>query len=92
MRVNVYDVNHYGLVGQNLLSQSIKHTISTKQGLVSIPLEDYGIYVHSNIIVGIELLKVYGRQIGFSLAGSMSKGTSFIRYKSQANDLGYIAN
>ncbi|MFC4689320.1 carboxypeptidase-like regulatory domain-containing protein [Dokdonia genika] len=83
VRVNVYDVNHYGLVGQNLLSQSIKHTISTKQGLVSIPLEDYGIYVHSNIIVGIELLKVYGRQIGFSLAGSMSKGTSFIRYKSQ---------
>lgn len=83
VRVNVYDVNDYGLVGQNLLNQSIKHTISERGGEVTIPLSEYGIYVHSNIIVGIELLKVYGRQIGFSLSGSRSKGISFIRYRSQ---------
>lgn len=83
VRVNVYDVNDYGYVGQNLLTQSIRHTIDTQQGLVTIPLQEYGIYVHRNIIVGIELLKVYGRQIGFSLSGSRSRGISFIRYRSQ---------
>lgn len=82
VRVNVYDVDR-GVVGRNLLKESINYTIDAKSGLVSIPLEKYGIYVHENIIVGIELLKIYGSQIGFSLAGSRSEGISFVRYKSQ---------
>ena len=82
VRVNVYDTSQ-GLVGQTLLNESIQYTIKSKGGVVNIPLEKYGIYVHSNIVVGIELLKVYGRQIGFSLAGSQSTGISYVRYKSQ---------
>lgn len=82
VRVNVYDVDR-GLVGRSLLQESIQYTLDAKTGLISIPLEKYNVVVNENIIVGIELLKVYGRQIGFSLAGSRTKGISFVRYRSQ---------
>lgn len=82
IRVNVYDVDR-GLVGRNLLQESIQYTLDTKSGLVTIPLEKNHIVVHEDIIVGIELLKVYGRQVGFSLAGSRTKGISFVRDRSQ---------
>lgn len=84
VRVNVYDLDR-GLVGRNLLQESIQYTLDAKSGLVSIPLEKYNVVVHENIIVGIELLKVYGKQIGFSVAGSRTKGISFVRYRSQDN-------
>ena len=83
VRVNVYDYdNHY--VGRNLLTKSITHTITRKSGLEVIPLEEYNIVVDEDIVVGVELLKFYGKGLGFAVAGIKSRGTSFLRYNSQS--------
>ena len=82
IRVNVYDLEN-GLPGKNLLNTNIYHTISNADKEVSINLDPYNVFVDEDIIVSIELIKVYGTYVDFVVAGSPKKGLSFTRHLSQ---------
>jgi len=82
IRVNIYDYNK-GYPKENLLSKNILHTVSVRNGMVEIPLKRYGIIVDDDIVVSIELVEVFGLQIGFAVAGSFGKGIAFTRTLSQ---------
>ncbi len=82
VRVNVYDY-HKRYPGKNLLTQNIFYTIKKKEGTVTIPLEDYNIYVSDDVVVSIELIQVYGLDIGLSVASSVSRGVAYTRSLSQ---------
>ena len=82
IRVNIYDYEN-GLPGKNLLKENIFHTISKTYGEEIINLEPYDIYVHNDIVVSIEMIKVYGAYVDFEVAGAISKGRSFTRHLSQ---------
>ena len=78
VRIKVYDY-HRGKPGKNLLGQNIYHTISKKKGIETIPLKKYNILVNEDIIVSLELVKIYGNTIYFEVSGSPYKGISFTR-------------
>lgn len=82
VRVNIYNYKR-GMPKENILSKNILSTIKTNQGMVTIPLQSYGIVVDDDIVVSIELLEVSGLQIGFAVAASYGKGLAFTRTLSQ---------
>jgi len=69
LRINIYDY-HKGFPSKNLLIKNIFYSISNKNGTVTIDLEPYNIKVDHDIVVGLELIKVYGDKIGFALSAS----------------------
>ncbi len=81
VRVNVYD-SKKRMPGRNLLTSNIYHTITNKKGEEVIDLKDYNIIVHDDIVVSLELVKVYGNDIEFSI-GASEEGRSYLRYVSQ---------
>jgi len=81
VRVNIYKEENK-IPGKNILKKNIFHTITSKEGAEKIDLEPYNIVVSEDIIVSLELVKVYGKNIGFMIRGA-GTGTSFIRYISQ---------
>ena len=83
IRVNIYNYKDR-YPGNKLNSQNIYHTIKNKSGVETIDLEPYNLYVNNDIIVSIELLKVYGDKIGLAISGRDQGSTnSFLRYVSQ---------
>jgi cytoskeletal protein CcmA (bactofilin family) len=82
VRINIYRYNN-GTPGENILKTNIYHTISKPFGEEEIDLEPYNIVVHDNIVVSIELVKVFGTYIDFEFAASRFKGISFTRHLSQ---------
>jgi len=81
IRVNIYEeVN--GMPGKNVLKANIFHTISKYFGEEIIDLKPYNIVVSDNIIVSIELIKVFGNYIDFEVATSRFKGRSYTRHLS----------
>ena len=84
VRINVYDTDPVFFTPRtNLVRKAIYHTINTKKGKETIPLKQYGIRVHDDVIVSIELIEVYGSRIGLALAASSNKRSSFIKRSSQ---------
>lgn len=84
IRVNVYDIDPtYFTPAQKISTQPILHTIAIKEGTEFIPLKEYGIVVDDDIIVSVELLKVYGKDVGLVLACSSNKRSSYIKKNSQ---------
>jgi len=82
MRVNVYNyVNGYP--GENLLKTKIYHTITKKEGEEIIDLKPYNIHVNKDIIIGLELVEVYGEKIGFVVSADRDLGVSLTKYTSQ---------
>jgi tetratricopeptide (TPR) repeat protein len=80
VRVNVYDIHPgYFEPRDNLLKQAIYHTIKRRNGKETIPLSDYNIQVDDDVIVGIELVKIYGERIGFAVSASANKKSSYLR-------------
>lgn len=83
VRVNIYNYKDR-YPGDKLNSQNIYYTIKIKSGVETIDLKPYDIYVNNDIIVSIELLKVYGDKIGLAISGRDQGSTnSFLRYISQ---------
>jgi len=82
IRVNVYDYKE-GMPGKNLLTQNIYHTIKINSGIETINLEPYNVIVNNDIIVSLELIKVYGTSIDFEIAGSNYKTHSYTRLYNQ---------
>lgn len=84
VRVNVYDIDPVFLTPKsNIVRQPVYHTIATKKGKETIPLKEYGIQVDDDVIVSVELIKVYGSQIGLALSCSSNKRSSYIKRSSQ---------
>ncbi len=81
VRVNVYE-SKGKVPGRNMLTSNIYHTISRKKGMEVIDLSDYNIIVHDDVMVSLELIKVYGKEIEFSVSASPD-GRSYLRYVSQ---------
>jgi len=84
IRVNIYDFKR-GYPGIKLLKQNILTTVVQKEGVVTIDLSPYNIKVDDDIVIGIELVKVYGENIEFAISGEEFKGTAFRRFVSQDN-------
>ena len=82
VRVNIYDYKQR-YPGKNLLSQNIFKTISSKEGSATINLKPYNVYVNQDVVVSIELVEVYGDDIGFAIASSMDRGIAYTRSISQ---------
>ena len=82
IRINVYDgtTKH---PENKLTNKNIIYTLKTKLGKVGIDLAPYDIMVEDDFSIGIELLKVYGNEIGLKLAGDDTPGVSYRRYASQ---------
>lgn len=82
IRVNIYEeVN--GMPGKNIVKENILHTIFKPFGEEIIDLKPYNIVVNDNIIVSIELIKVYGTYVDFEVATSRYNGTAYTRHLSQ---------
>ena len=73
VRINVYD-GRTKFPEKKLTNKNIVYTLSTKVGRVGVDLVPYGIVVEDDFSIGIELLKVYGAEIGLKLAGDDTPG------------------
>ena len=82
VRVNVYEYIN-GMPGKNLLTQNIYHTIKINSGIETINLEPYNVIVNNDIVVSLELIKVYGTSIDFEIGGSNYKTHSYTRLYNQ---------
>lgn len=82
VRVNIYD-GDTKVPEQRLTNKNIMYTIKTKVGKVGIDLKPYDIIVQDDFSIGIELLKVYGNELGLIVAGDDTPGVSYRRYASQ---------
>lgn len=86
LRINVYDYDKRR-PGRNLLNVNIFHSISVKKGIEKIDLRPYNIIVNSDVIVSIEVVEVFGDQIGFVVGGLKKTGitnaSTYTRYISQ---------
>jgi len=83
VRVNIYDVEK-NLPGKNLLQQEIYKTIIGK-GKQRVNLNPYNIIVDDDIIVSLELIKVYGDVIEFAIGGVKSGKQSYVKLVSQSS-------
>lgn len=84
VRVNVYDIDPLFRIPQNnILNTTIYHTVSRRSGVERIPLSKYKIFTDTDVIVSIELIEIYGERLGFAVAGSGNKNSSFTRPISQ---------
>jgi tetratricopeptide (TPR) repeat protein len=82
VRVNIYEEIN-GMPGENLVKANILHTISKSFGEEIIDLKPYKIVVDDNIIVSIELIKVFGSYVDFEVATSRYNGKAYTRHLSQ---------
>ena len=82
VRVNIYEEIN-GMPRENLVKANILHTISKSFGEEIIDLKPYKIVVDDNIIVSIELIKVFGSYVDFEVATSRYNGKAYTRHLSQ---------
>lgn len=82
IRVNVYNYAKRS-PSKKILTQNIFYTITQKEGEVAIDLKPYNIRVDDDFVISIELVKVYGESIGFSVSAEDYAGVAFKRYTSQ---------
>ncbi len=82
LRVNVYDYKKR-LPSQNIVNTQIYHTVRRGEKDVLIDLSSHGIIVDDDIVVSVELVKVYGDQLALAIAGSDTRVISFTRAISQ---------
>ena len=84
VRLNIYEYKK-GYPQQNILKQNIFHTISRKSGKETIDLSLYQISVDKDVVISLELVEVYGNNIGFAISANNQLGTSFTKLISQDN-------
>ncbi len=82
MRINIYKGNTY-YPEVKITSQNILYMINIKQGKAEVDLSSYDLYVEDDFSIGLELLKVYGDEVGLILASDNIPGLSYRRYASQ---------
>ncbi len=83
VRINMYNCEK-NMPGQNILTESIFHTITTKRGVEKVSLKAHNITVDEDVVIGIELVEFYGDDLYLSVSGSPFGGTAYLREKSQS--------
>lgn len=82
VRVNIYEIDK-GLPGRNISKKNILHTIRKKRGKIIIDLSPYNIIVDNHFIVSLELLKIYGNEVGIAISAFNDGARSYTRLLSQ---------
>ncbi len=82
IRINIYNSQNKQ-PGKKLVNGNILYTLKRKSGQVRIDLEPFKILVEDDFVISLELLKVYGGDIGLVLLGTNDNGVSYSRYASQ---------
>jgi len=82
VRVNVYNFKK-SYPKEQIVTTNIFHTITKKEGEETIDLRSYNIVVSKDVVIGIELIEVYGSNINFAISASKNRGSSFLRLISQ---------
>lgn len=82
IRVNIYNYDK-GFPREQFLSKPIYHTISSRGGIETIDLIPANIVVSKDIVLSIELLEVYGEELGLAISQSLNSKRSFLRSVSQ---------
>lgn len=83
VRINVYNCRK-NMPGENLLTESIYHTIRQARGVEEIPLKEHNIVVSEDIVVGIEMVEAYGEDLYLSVSATPFGGTAYLRERSMA--------
>ncbi|MCW5518228.1 carboxypeptidase-like regulatory domain-containing protein [Aureitalea sp. L0-47] len=84
VRINIYSCRN-NMPGDNLLSESIYHTISQAKGIEEISFKDHNIVVDEDIVVGIEMVEAYGEDLYLSVSATPFGGTAYLRERSMAH-------
>ncbi len=82
LRVNVYDYKKRH-PSQNLVNAQIYHTVHKGEKDILIDLSPHNVIVDDDVVVSIELVKVYGKQHAIAIAGADTRVISFTRAISQ---------
>ncbi len=82
VRINVYNYKK-SYPKENILTTNVFHIITRKEGEETIDLRPYNIMVSDDVVLGIELVEVYGKDINFAVSASNNRGASFLRHISQ---------
>jgi len=82
VRINIYDC-HGNMPGNTVLKENIYHIIRKKKGIDTVALKKYNIKVNDDIVVAIELVKVYGEDLFLSVSATPFGGTAYLRERSQ---------
>lgn len=82
LRVNVYDYKKK-YPSQNLVNTQIYHTVHKGEKEILIDLSSHNVIVDDDVVVSIELVKVYGKQHAIAIAGADTRVISFTRAISQ---------
>jgi hypothetical protein len=83
VRINIYSCRN-NMPGNNLLTESIYHTISQSQGVEEISLKKHNIVVDEDIVVGIEMVEAYGENLYLEVSATPFGGTAYLRERSMA--------
>jgi hypothetical protein len=83
VRINIYSCKN-NMPGENLLAESIYHTISQAKGIEEISLKKHHIVVDEDIVVGIEMVEAYGEDLYLSVSATPFGGTAYLRERSMA--------
>ncbi|MEL6810067.1 MAG: carboxypeptidase-like regulatory domain-containing protein [Bacteroidota bacterium] len=78
LKLKIYEFDG-GNPEKNLLTQDIYYTIVKSKGWETIDLKKYNIKTSEDIVVGLELVEIYGDSHYFSVALSAYGGMGFIR-------------
>lgn len=82
VRINFYNYSKGYPKGQ-LLTKPIYHTISSKNGIEVIDLTMANVIVSEDVVVSIELVEVYGEELGLAISQSLNSKQFFLRKVSQ---------
>jgi hypothetical protein len=82
VRINVYDYQRR-YPSDKLLKTNLYKIIAQKEGIISIDLEPYNLIVDDDVVIGMELIEVYGNSIEFAVGANEYHGASYRRQISQ---------
>lgn len=82
VRVNIYKGGTI-YPEHKILKRNVTQIITKKSNKITIDLLPYSVIVNGDFSIGLELLKVYGDEVGLVLAADDSPSTSYRRYASQ---------
>lgn len=81
IRINFYDAKDV-VPTKKIFKTNILYVLDSKKGIHTIDLKEYNLFVENDFIVSLELLKVYGNEVGLVVAGSEFSGYSYKRMAS----------
>ncbi len=82
-RLNVYAVSPSGAPGENLLKQNVIIEPGAKEGLISVDLSGYNIFVSDDVFISVEWIKDLGDASKLTFSTKLFGSTTYFRNASQ---------